>query len=121
MNGIVVLLVILSTVVGTMQTPPQALPIVTFARHVTFRLGDEKSAIVRVDPAHTDGDSFVRFRAALALHMGDCCLVGIQSEIDYSNGGSYTGIFEPQRRSAPGMHLVNGSWFRRDPRNRLRR
>jgi cyclase len=72
--------------------PPQALPIVTFTRDVTFHLGDEEISIVHVDPAHTDGDSFVRFRTANALHMGDCYLNGSYPVIDYSNGGSYTGI-----------------------------
>ena len=73
-------------------SPPQALPIVTFTRDVTFHLGDEEISIVHVDPAHTDGDSFVRFRRANALHMGDCYLNGSYPVIDYSNGGTYTGI-----------------------------
>jgi cyclase len=71
--------------------PPQALPIVTFTRDVTFHLGDEEISIVHVDPAHTDGDSFVRFRTANALHMGDCYFKGSYPVIDYSNGGTYTG------------------------------
>jgi cyclase len=71
--------------------PPQALPIVTFTRDVTFHLGGEEISVVHVDAAHTDGDSFVRFRTANALHMGDCYLHGSYPVIDYSNGGSYTG------------------------------
>ena len=72
-------------------SPPQALPIVTFTRDVTFHIGGEEISVVHVDPAHTDGDSFVRFRTANALHMGDCYLNGSYPVIDYSNGGSYTG------------------------------
>ena len=72
-------------------SPPQALPIVTFTRDVTFHLGGEEISVVHVEPAHTDGDSFVRFRTANALHMGDCYLNGSYPVIDYSNGGSYTG------------------------------
>jgi cyclase len=71
--------------------PLQALPIVTFTRDVTIHLGDEEISIVHVDAAHTDGDSFVRFRTANALHMGDCYLNGSYPVIDYTNGGSYTG------------------------------
>lgn len=72
-------------------SPPQALPIVTFTRDVTFHLGGEEISVVHVEPAHTDGDSFVRFRTANALHMGDCYLNGSYPVIDYTNGGSYTG------------------------------
>ncbi len=72
-------------------SPPQALPIVTFTRDVTFHLGGEEISVVHVEPAHTDGDSFVKFRRANALHMGDCYLPGSYPVIDYSNGGSYTG------------------------------
>lgn len=72
--------------------PPQALPIVTFTRDVTFHLGDEEISVVHVDAAHTDGDALVRFHRANALHLGDCYLNGSYPVIDYSNGGSYTGL-----------------------------
>jgi cyclase len=72
-------------------SPPQALPIVTFASNVTFHLGGEEISVVHVERAHTDGDSFVRFRTADALHMGDCYLPGSYPVIDYSNGGTYLG------------------------------
>jgi glyoxylase-like metal-dependent hydrolase (beta-lactamase superfamily II) len=72
-------------------SPPKALPVVTFTRDVTFHLGGEEISVVHVDRAHTDGDSFVRFRAANVLHLGDCYLNGSFPVIDYSNGGSFTG------------------------------
>ena len=72
-------------------SPPQALPIVTFTRDVTFHLGGEEISVEHVDAAHTDGDSLVRFRTANALHMGDCYLNGSYPVIDYSNGGSLPG------------------------------
>jgi glyoxylase-like metal-dependent hydrolase (beta-lactamase superfamily II) len=72
--------------------PPQALPIVTFTRDVTFHLGGEEISIVHVAAAHTDGDSFVRFHRSNALHLGDCYLNGSYPVIDYSNGGTYTGV-----------------------------
>jgi glyoxylase-like metal-dependent hydrolase (beta-lactamase superfamily II) len=72
-------------------SPPRALPIVTFTRDVTFHLGGEEISVVHVDAAHTDGDSFVRFRSANVLHMGDCYLNGSFPVIDSSNGGTFTG------------------------------
>lgn len=71
--------------------PPLALPIITFTRDVKFHLGGEEISVVHVDAAHTDSDSLVRFRAANALHMGDCYLIGSYPVIDYNNGGSYGG------------------------------
>lgn len=73
-------------------SPPKALPIVTFTRDVTFHLGGEEISVVHVDPAHTDGDSFVHFRTANVLHLGDCYLNGSFPVVDFSNGGVFTGI-----------------------------
>jgi cyclase len=73
-------------------SPPKALPVVTFTRDVTFHFGGEEVSVVHVDPAHTDGDSFVRFRRANVLHLGDCYLNGSFPVVDFSNGGSFTGI-----------------------------
>jgi cyclase len=73
-------------------SPARALPVVTFTRDVTFHLGGEEISVVHVDPAHTDGDSFVRFRVANFLHMGDCFLNGSFPVVDYSHGGALPGI-----------------------------
>lgn len=73
-------------------SPPQALPVVTFTRDVTFHLGDEEISVVHVDAAHTDGDSLVQFRKAHLLHMGDCHLNGSYPVIDFSSGGTFTGL-----------------------------
>jgi len=75
-------------------SPPKALPVVTFTRDVTFHLGGEEISVVHVDPAHTDGDSLVRFRTANVLHMGDCYLNGSFPVVDFSNGGVFTGIIK---------------------------
>jgi cyclase len=58
---------------------------------VTLHLGGEEISVVHVDPAHTDGDSFVKFRKANFLHMGDCFLNGSYPVIDSSSGGTFTG------------------------------
>ena len=80
-------------------SPPQALPVVTFTRDVTFHLGGEEIAVTHVDAAHTDGDSLVRFRMANALHMGDCYLNGSYPVIDYNNGGTYAGTIAAADRA----------------------
>jgi cyclase len=72
-------------------SPPQALPVVTFTRDVTFHLGGEEISVTHVDAAHTDGDAFVRFRKANVLHLGDCYLNGSFPVIDYSSNGTFTG------------------------------
>jgi cyclase len=76
----------------TTASPPKALPVVTFTSNVTFHLGGEEISVVHVDPAHTDGDSFVRFRRANVLHLGDCYLNGSFPVVDHVNGGTFTGL-----------------------------
>ncbi len=82
---------------------PASPPQVTFTRDVTLHLGGEEISIVHVDAAHTDGDSFVRFRTANALHMRDCFLNGSYPVIDYSTGGTYAGTIAAAADTALGM------------------
>jgi glyoxylase-like metal-dependent hydrolase (beta-lactamase superfamily II) len=99
-------------------SPPKALPVVTFTQDVTLHLADEEISIVHVDPAHTDGDSFVRFRKANFLHMGDCFLNGSYPVIDSTNGGSFAGtiaaadtaigMLDAQTRIIPGHGPIDG-------------
>jgi glyoxylase-like metal-dependent hydrolase (beta-lactamase superfamily II) len=102
----------------TTASPPKAMPVVTFTRDVTFHLGGEEISVTHVDPAHTDGDSFVRFRKANVLHLGDCYLNGSFPVVDYSNGGVFTGVIkaadtalgmlDAQTRIIPGHGPVAG-------------
>jgi glyoxylase-like metal-dependent hydrolase (beta-lactamase superfamily II) len=72
--------------------------------------------VVHVAAAHTDGDSFVRFRKANVLHMGDCYLNGSFPVVDSSNGGTFTGtiaaadtalgLLDPGSRIVPGHGAV---------------
>ena len=99
-------------------SPPGALPVVTFTRDVTFHLGGEEISVAHFGAAHTDGDSFVRFRRANVLHMGDCFLNGSYPVIDYSSGGSLAGTvaaagaaldgLDAQSRIVPGHGPVAG-------------
>src|SRR5438132_358052 len=45
-----------------------------------------------IPPAHTDGDSFVRFRNANVIHTGDVFAAYRYPFIDVENGGSVKGI-----------------------------
>ena len=44
--------------------------------------------------AHTDGDSFVHFRKANVIHMGDTGFSGMYPLIDTSSGGSVKGYLD---------------------------
>lgn len=110
-------------------SPAGALPIVTFTRDVTFHLGGEEISVVHAGPAHTDGDSFVRFRKANALHMGDCYLNGSFPVVDFSSGGSFAGLIaaagtalgliDGQTRVIPGHGPVAGEQELRQWRDML--
>lgn len=72
--------------------PPAALPIVTFARDITFHFNDDVIHVFHVDNAHTDGDAVVHFRAANVIHTGDVFFNGMYPFIDTGSGGSITGV-----------------------------
>ena len=77
--------------VKSAASPPRALPVVTFTNDATLHRGGEEISVTHIAPAHTDGDSFVRFGNANVLHLGDCYLNGSFPVIDTSSGGSYPG------------------------------
>jgi len=79
-------------------SPPAALPVVTFAEGVTLHLNGEEIRVVHVDPAHTDGDSFVRFVQADVLHTGDLFFNGLYPFIDTSGGGGIDGMIAASAR-----------------------
>ncbi|MGH7163677.1 MAG: MBL fold metallo-hydrolase [Planctomycetota bacterium] len=76
----------------TPPAPEAALPVVTFAESVTFHYNDEEIHAFHMPPAHTDGDSAIRFRKANVLHMGDLFFNGMYPFIDLSSGGSVDGV-----------------------------
>lgn len=73
-------------------SPKAALPIVTFSSDVTFHLNGDEIRAMHVAPAHTDGDSIVRFTKANVVHTGDLFFNGLYPFIDVSTGGSITGM-----------------------------
>ena len=79
--------------------PAAALPVITFADSMAFHLNGDDIEIVHVDPAHTDGDSFVFFKKANVLHMGDTYFSAGYPFIDLSSGGSVDGYVKAADRA----------------------
>jgi glyoxylase-like metal-dependent hydrolase (beta-lactamase superfamily II) len=83
------------------KVPPAkaaALPVVTYTESVSFHINGDDLECVHVPPAHTDGDSVVRFRKANVLHMGDLFFNGLYPFIDASTGGSLEGMIRAADR-----------------------
>jgi glyoxylase-like metal-dependent hydrolase (beta-lactamase superfamily II) len=76
----------------TPASPEAALPVVTFTDAVTFHWNGDEIRVHHVAPAHTDGDSIVRFVKADVVHMGDLFFNGGYPFIDTSSGGKVDGV-----------------------------
>ncbi len=73
-------------------SPHGALPVVTFSEALTFHLNGDSVRAVHVQPAHTDGDSFIQFTRANVVHMGDLFNSAGLPFVDLSSGGSIHGV-----------------------------
>lgn len=72
---------------------PPARPTKTFKDTLDYREADApKAQLVHVDPAHTDGDIYVRFPDANVLVTGDLFFNGRYPFIDYDAKGSLDGM-----------------------------
>ena len=72
--------------------PKAALPVVSFSQSATFHLNGDDVVSTHLPPAHTDGDSFVRFTKANVIHTGDVFASGRYPFIDPESGGSVKGV-----------------------------
>ena len=72
--------------------PRAALPVVTFNQTATFRQNGDDITSTHLPPAHTDGDSFVRFAKANVIHTGDVFAAYRYPFIDPESGGSVKGV-----------------------------
>ncbi|HEY8520811.1 MAG TPA: MBL fold metallo-hydrolase [Gammaproteobacteria bacterium] len=82
---------------GVNNAPPApdvALPILTYGDAVTFHMNGEEIRVVKVPPAHTDGDSIIHFVNADVIHMGDVFRTTGYPGVDAGNGGSVKGTIE---------------------------
>jgi cyclase len=71
---------------------PEGQPTQTFPRNGKMTFGKDQIEYSHVDPAHTDGDSYVFFPGANVLHTGDLLFTGTYPVIDYSTGGWLGGM-----------------------------
>jgi cyclase len=71
---------------------PEGQPSQTFAKNGKMTFGKEQLEYTHVDPAHTDGDSYVFFTGPNVLHTGDLLFTGTYPVIDYSTGGWLGGM-----------------------------
>ncbi|MCZ6834646.1 MAG: MBL fold metallo-hydrolase [Planctomycetota bacterium] len=76
----------------TPPSPEGALPVITFAKSMTFHYNDDDLHIFHVSDAHTDGDAIVHFRNGNVFHMGDTFFNGMYPYIDADVGGTIDGV-----------------------------
>ncbi len=94
-------------------TPKAGLPVVTFARGVTFHLNGDDIQVTHVDNAHTDGDSLVYWAKANVIHMGDTFFFkATYPYIDRESGGSIDGMIAAAKTGLgivkPGGKVIPG-------------
>jgi len=81
--------------------PKAALPVITFNQTATFRMNGDDVTSTHLPPAHTDGDSFVRFAKANVIHTGDVFAAYRYPFIDVESGGSVKGILRAVDQMLP--------------------
>jgi len=79
---------------GGPPEPVAAWPVVTYVDKLAMHINGEEIEIVKVPPAHTDGDSYIYFRTANVLHLGDVFRTGAFPVIDTANGGTAQGTID---------------------------
>lgn len=86
---------------GLMSHPPggwtdegaaYGLPVITFNDQLSFHLNGDEARAIHVANAHTDGDSFIHFKGANVIHMGDIMFNGRFPYIDVDAGGNVDGV-----------------------------
>ncbi len=79
------------------RTPAQpkiALPVISFAKGLTFHLNDDTISVQHIPSSHTDGDSIIYFKNDNVLHTGDLFFNGFYPFIDTDHGGSLPGLIK---------------------------
>jgi cyclase len=71
---------------------PKGLPTLTYSESGNLTYGGVKVAYEHLPPAHTDGDTTVRFESLNVYHAGDLFFNGMYPYIDYAAGGSIEGM-----------------------------
>jgi cyclase len=96
------------------MTDPARLPVLTYGSgaRLAFRLGDEVVDVIALPPAHTDGDTIVKFEKANVIMIGDLYRNYGYPFIDAAHGGSFAGILQALEQvtelAGPDTKLVPG-------------
>lgn len=89
-----------------------AIPVVTVDNRMKFHLGGQTVEIIRVPPAHTDGDLIVRFIEADVIQTGDTFFHGFYPDIDQPHGGTIDGMISLYdtlyKMSGPHTRIIPG-------------
>ena len=70
------------------------LPVITYEDSIDLHLNGHDIHAFHVNPAHTDGDSFVVFRDVNLIHTGDVFRTIAYPRVDGNANGSFHGIME---------------------------
>src|SRR5262249_22956330 len=89
-----------------------ALPLITYTDKVQLHLDGEDVQIGKFPPAHTDGDTYIRFPKADAIHVGDVFRTVGYPTVDGPNGGTVKGTIEALdmivKMAGPNTKIVRG-------------
>jgi cyclase len=95
-------------------TDPARLPALTYGAgtQLEFRLDDETVDVVALPPAHTNGDTLVKFEKANVIVIGDFYRNYGYPFVDSAHGGSFEGVLaaldEVMKLAGPETKLVPG-------------
>ena len=77
----------------TPASPKIALPVVTYQDGLSLHVNGDEIRTIHVHDAHTDGDSFVMWKKANVVHMGDLFFNKVTLPfIDLNSGGNARGL-----------------------------
>lgn len=74
--------------------PESALPDITYSQLLTLHYNDEEIRVIKMPPAHTDGDSIVQFTKSNVIHTGDVFRTTTYPVIDTNHGGTFQGTLD---------------------------
>jgi cyclase len=102
---------------GAAPAAPVALPVVTYGDAIGLHFDGEDIEVHKLPPAHTDGDSYIRFPKADVMHVGDVFRTGAYPVVDGGNGGTVKGTLAalqqvietagPNTKILPGHGMVS--------------
>ncbi|MDB6013212.1 MAG: Glyoxylase, beta-lactamase superfamily [Gammaproteobacteria bacterium] len=96
------------------QTDPARLPVLTYGlgAQLKFRLNGETVDVIALPPAHTNGDTIVKFENANVIMIGDFYRNYGYPFIDSAHGGSFAGVLQAldklRELAGPDTKLVPG-------------